>query len=205
MWNLVENKNWKLRLIFSQLAALLRLSPNFVSYLCYLKHILNWANNCTWLYFCCINLFCDVRKSTSYFHVKVLNKTRKETTKRKWILCLCCFWQTLSLCRFLVSALPLESSHVYGHVSGCRGTIWIYSRAILSFSCIEGAVEWTLQQRQGKSLSFHVATIVPPDAICLFWLCASLIVLSPSPPQLLLQAFAEQCNESLLAEVKLSP
>lgn len=41
------------------------------------------------------------------------------------------------------------------------------------------------------SLSYHVAAIVPTDGACLVWLGASpVIILSLSPPQLLLQASA---------------
>lgn len=57
--------------------------------------------------------------------------------------------------------------------------------------------EWIFPQQQGKFLSLHKATMVPPDAVCLVWLCAFFLIissLSPRWPQL--QTSAEQWTQS---------
>ncbi len=110
---------------------------------------------------------------------------------KKWILFLCCFWQTISLSVFRPS--PVSEQFLLNVVT----YLWIHRHTVRVKLCcsarVGGAAEWVLQWRQSKSLSFRVATIVPPDAVCFVWLRASLlIVLSLSPPQLLLQASAEE-------------
>lgn len=139
-----------------------------------------------------LNLFCGFRKSISH---EMSSRSNKEEVKIFICVSLLAVCYTPVSGHFVLTAALLEES--------------TQSSRIVPLASLEGAAEtWALQWRRSKSLSFRVATIVPPDAVCLLWLCAtSLIVLSLSRPQLLLQASAEERVwwESLLPEAKLSP
>lgn len=135
-------------------------------------------HNLSWtrLGFCCTNLFCDV------WSINGLFSERKQHTGS---------WSYVHASLFVC----LWRAAVCGHVT----FLWIRRHDIL-------LLEWTPQQRRGKTPSFHVAALLCHQMLlCLFWRCASLIVLSFRPPQLLLQAFAKESNENLLAGVKLGP